>query len=58
MINMVKKVSDDIKMEFGLDKGSKATLKKGNKVPRQRIQVIDDSVILETAVRRPIHFLT
>ena len=32
LINIVKSVSDDIKMEFGLDKCSKASFKRGKKV--------------------------
>ena len=34
LISTVKKVSDDIQMEFGLDKCAKATFKRGKKVPR------------------------
>ena len=45
LINTVKMVSDDIKMEFGLDKCAKATFKGGKKVSAEGIQLNGDKVI-------------
>ena len=45
LINTVKNVLDDIKMEFGLDKCAKASFKKGKKVSAERIQLNDNQVI-------------
>ena len=49
LINTVKNVSDDIKMEFGLDKCAKASFKRGKKVfPLNDNQVIQDLDQAET----------
>ena len=45
LINMVKNVSDDIKMEFGLDKCAKASFKRGKKVSAEGIPLNDKQVI-------------
>ena len=45
VINTVKHVSDDTKMEFGLDKCAKATFKRGKKVKAEGIQLNDNQVI-------------
>ena len=43
--NTVKNVSDDIKMEFGLDKCTKALFKRGKKVSAKGIPLNDNQVI-------------
>ena len=53
LINTVKNISDDIRMEFGLDKCAKASFKRGMKVsaegiPLDDIQVIQDLDKAET----------
>ena len=45
LINTVKKVSDDIQMEFGLDKCVKATFKRGKKVSAEGILLNDHQLI-------------
>ena len=45
LINTVKNVSDDIKMEFGLDKCAKASFKRGKKVSAEAIPLNDNQVI-------------
>ena len=45
LINRVKNVSDDIKMEFGLDKCAKASFKRGKKVSAEGIPLNDNQVI-------------
>ena len=45
LINTVKYISDDTKMEFGLDKCAKATFKRGKKVQAEGIQLNDNQVI-------------
>ena len=45
LINSVKNVSDDIKMEFGLDKHAKASFKRGKKVSAEGIPLNDNQVI-------------
>ena len=45
LINTVKKVSDDIHMEFGLDKCAKATFKRGKKVSAKGILLNDHQLI-------------
>ena len=45
LINTVKIVSDDIKMEFGLDKCAKTSFKRGKKVSAKRIPLNDNQVI-------------
>ena len=45
LINTVKHISDDTKMEFGLDKCAKATFKRGKKVQAEGIQLNDNQVI-------------
>ena len=45
LINTVKNVSDDIKMEFGLDKCAKASFKRGKKVSAKEIPLNDNQVI-------------
>ena len=45
LINTVKNVSDDIKMEFGLDKCAKASFKRGKKVSAEGIPLNDYQVI-------------
>ena len=45
LINTVKRVSDDIKMEFGVDKCAKATFKKGRKTAAEGIPLNDNQVI-------------
>ena len=45
LVYTVKKVSDDIKMEFGLGKCAKATFKRGKKISAERIQLNDNKVI-------------
>ena len=41
----MKKVSDDIQMEFGLDKCAKATFKRGKKVSAEGILLNDHQLI-------------
>ena len=45
LINTVKNVSDDIKMEFALDKCAKASFKRGKKVSAEGIPLNDNQVI-------------
>ena len=45
IINTVKNVSDDIKMEFRLDKCAKASFKRGKKVSAEGIPLNDNQVI-------------
>ena len=45
LINTVKNISDDIKMEFGLDKCAKASFKRGKKVSAEGIPLNDNQVI-------------
>ena len=45
LISTVKKVSDDIHMEFGLDKCAKATFKRGKKVSAEGILLNDHQLI-------------
>ena len=45
LINTVKNILDDIKMEFGLDKCAKAPFKRGKKVSAERIPLNDNQVI-------------
>ena len=45
LINTVKNVSDDMKMEFGLDKYTKASFKRGKKVSAEGIPLDDNQVI-------------
>ena len=45
LISTVKKVSDDIQMEFGLDKCAKATFKRGKKVSAEDILLNDHQLI-------------
>ena len=45
LINTVKNISDDIKMEFGLDKCAKASFKRGMKVSAEGIPLNDNQVI-------------
>ena len=45
LINTVKNVSDDIKMEFGLDKCAKVSFKRGKKVSAEGIPLNDNQVI-------------
>ena len=45
LINTVKNVSDDIKMEFGLDKCAKASFKRDKKVSAEGIPLNDNQVI-------------
>ena len=47
LLNMVKMMSDDIKMEFGLDMYAKTTFKRAKKVSTEGIQLPDKSVIQE-----------
>ena len=41
----MKNISDDIKMEFGLDKCAKASFKRGKKVSAEGIPLNDNQVI-------------
>ena len=45
LINTVKNILDDIKMEFGLDKCAKASFKRGKKVSAEGIPLNDNQVI-------------
>ena len=45
LINTVKNVLDDIKMEFGLDKCAKASFKRGKKAAAEGIPLNDNQVI-------------
>ena len=45
LINAVKNISDDTKMEFGLDKCAKASFKRGKKVSAEGIPLNDNQVI-------------
>ena len=45
LINTVKNVSDDIKMELGLDKCANTSFKRGKKVSAERIPLNDNQVI-------------
>ena len=45
LISTVKKVSDDIQMEFGLEKCAKATFKRGKKVSAEGILLNDHQFI-------------
>ena len=47
LINTVKNISDDIKMEFGLDKCAKASFKRGKKISAEGIPLNDNQVIQE-----------
>ena len=47
LINTVKNVSDDIKMELGLDKCSKASFKRGTKVAAEGIPLNDNQDIID-----------
>ena len=47
LIRTVKHMSDDIKMEFGLDKCAKATFRKGKKVSTENIPLTDNTAIQE-----------
>ena len=44
-MNIVKRVSDDIKMEFGLDKCAKASFKRGKQTAAEGIPMNDNQVI-------------
>ena len=44
-LGTVRHISDDIKMEFGLDKCAKATIKRGKKVQAENIRLNDSQVI-------------
>ena len=44
LINTVQHISDDSKMEFGLDKHARATFKRGKKVQAEGIQLNDNQV--------------
>ena len=45
LVNTIKKVSNNINMEFGLDMCGKATFKKGKKISAEGIQLNDNKVI-------------
>ena len=45
LINTVKNISDDIKMEFGLDKCAKASFKRGKNISAEGIPLNDNQVI-------------
>ena len=45
LVNTFKKVSDDIKMEFGLDNCAKTTFKTGKKISAEGIQLSNTKVI-------------
>ena len=45
LINTVKNITDDIKMEFGLDKCAKVSFKRGKKVSAEGIPWNDNQVI-------------
>ena len=45
LINTEKNVSDDIKMEFGLDKCAKTSSKRGKKVSAEGLPLNDNQVI-------------
>ena len=45
LINIVKNVTDDIHMEFGLDKHAKASFKRGKKVSAEGIPLNDNQAI-------------
>ena len=45
LINTMKNVSDNIKMEFGLDKCAKASFKRGKKVSAEEIPLNDNQVL-------------
>ena len=45
LINTGKNISEDIKMEFGLDKCAKASFKRGKKVSAEGIPLNDNQVI-------------
>ena len=45
LINTVKHISDNIKMEFGLDKCAKASFKRGKKASAEGIPLNDNQVI-------------
>ena len=45
LINTAKNISDNIKMEFGLDKFAKASFKRGKKVAAEGIPLNDNQVI-------------
>ena len=49
LIEEVYKFSNDISMEFGLDKCSKCTIKKGKKVASENIQLDDENCIEDLA---------
>ena len=44
-LTLVKTFSDDIKMEFGLEKCSKITIKHGKSISSQNIKLDDDTII-------------
>ena len=45
LINTVKNISDDIKMEFGLEKCAKASFRRGKKVSAEGIPLNDNQVM-------------
>ena len=57
LINTVKNVSDDIKMEFGLDKCAKASFKRGKKVSADGIPLNDNHVIQDLDQAKTYQYL-
>ena len=53
-VKTVKKVSDDSRMNFGLDKCAKATFKAGKKVSTEYKPISDETVIQELDRRRHV----
>ena len=53
LISTVKKVSDDIQMEFGLDKCAKATFKRGKKMSDEGILLNDHQLIQDLDKLKP-----
>ena len=58
LINTVKIVLDDIKMEFGMDKCAKVSLKRGKKVSAEGIPLNDNQVIQDLDQAETYKYLT
>ena len=58
LVNTVKKVSDDIKMEFYLGNCSKGIFKRGKKISAEGIKVTDNKIIQDLEPDVYIHTFT
>lgn len=57
LVSTVKKISDDIKMEFGLDKCAKATFRRGKKATTENIPLSNEMTIRELDQERTYTYL-